>query len=291
MDIGYIFAALTILCFGSWAVPTKTLKIESTALAFWLTVEHLFLSIVVFLFVSQSISLNEFIGPFIAGILWAIGITLGFIGIKNLGVTRAIGIWIPVIIITSALLGLTVFREILNLDSGKLILIALGLLFLIISGLAVVASSKGEAKIGNFKLGVLTAVGLGLLHGSFFIPLRTSSLPIFVTFLPLSLGMVVTMSFIVFSKKVKYKYDFRSTARMLTAGLILGGGNFLAQLTMDHLGVSVGYPLTQLAIIVNALWGILLFKEVTTQRGKLLIASSIVIALLGAIIINFARPH
>jgi len=102
MNIGYIFAALTILCFGSWAVPTKTLKIESTALALWLTLGHLLLSSFIFVFVWQKIPLNESIGPFIAGCLWAVGIVLGYIAVKNLGITRALGTFIPIVIITSA---------------------------------------------------------------------------------------------------------------------------------------------------------------------------------------------
>lgn len=291
MDIGYIFAVLTILCFGSWAVPTKTLKIESTALAFWLTVGHLLLSILVFLFVSQSISLNDFIGPFMAGVLWAIGIVLAYIGIKNLGITRALGIWVPVIIITSTLWGLIYFKEALLLSSNKLILTIVSILLLIVSGLAVIISGKNENKIGNFKIGLLASLAIGLIHGSFFVPLRTSSLPIFVSFLPLSIGMVTAMSFIVFFKKVRVKYNPFSTFRMVLAGLILGGGNYTALLTIQNLGVSQGYPLTQLGIIVNALWGVLVFKEVTTVKGKMLIVLSIAIALSGALLLNIARPH
>lgn len=289
MNIGVIFALLTILLFGSWAVPTKTLKLGSTAQAFWLTVGHLLVSVIVFIFVAQKITIVNSIGPFSAGVFWAIGITFGYVGIKNLGITKAVSIWIPVVILTSALWGLLFFKEAFSLSLIKFTLTLVSIALLIAAALIVVLSSKGEEKLGNIKLGILASVSIGIIHGSFFVPLKTSNLPIFVTFLPMTIGMVLTMIFISLFKKVRLNYDVVSVGRMMLAGIILGAGNYTALLTTQYLGVSQGYPLTQLGIIVNALWGTLVFKEITTLRGKMLIAVAIIVALLGAIILNFAR--
>lgn len=291
MNIGFIFAGITILFFGSWAVPTKTLKISSLTQAFWLTFGHLLLSSFIFIFVWQKIPLNESIGPFIAGIFWAIGITLGYIAIKNLGITRALGTFIPIIIITSASWGLIFFKEAWLLGNEKLLLTIAAILLLTVSALAVIFSARGEKQLGNIKLGFLASLGIGIIHGSFFVPLQMSSLSIFVSFVPLTIGMVVMMLILILLKKVKIFYDFTSMVRMILAGLILGGGNYTALLTIQNLGVSQGYPLTQLGIIVNALWGVLVFKEVATVKGRMLIVLSIAIALSGALLLNFARPH
>jgi len=71
--------------------------------------------------------------------------------------------------------------------------------------------------------------------------------------------------------------------------LILGAGNYTALLTINILGVSRGYPLTQLAIVVNTIWGICYLKEVTTSKKKLLIIVGIILAIIGAILINSVR--
>lgn len=286
---GYIFAALTILLFGSWAVPTKTLKIDPKVQAFWLTAGHFALSVFIFIFVSQPFTISEAILPFIAGVLWAVGITAGYIGIKHLGITRALGLWIPIVIITSALWGLFFFGEAKSLGLQKLTQTLLAISLLITAALAVILSSKGESKLGKIKTGIIASIVLGLIHGSFFVPLRASSLPIFITFLPLTVGMIITTSIIILYEKLRIKYDLKTTSRMLLAGIILGGGNYTAVLTTQYLGVAQGYPLTQLGIIVNALWGTLVFKEVATKRGKILIAISVAIALTGAILLNSAR--
>lgn len=290
MGPGIIYTILTILFFGSWAVPTKTLKIDPKIQAFWLTVGHFLLTVIIFLvFARQLINIDQFFWPFVAGILWAIGITSGYIGIKHLGITRALGLWIPIVIITSALWGLIFFGEAKDLGSQKLAqtIIAIGLL--ISAALFLIFSSKGENKLGNIKAGIIASITLGLIHGSFFVPLRASDLPIFVSFVPLTLGMIATTSTIVIVNKLKLNYDFFKIFRMLLAGIILGSGNYTAILTIQHLGVAQGYPLTQLAIIVNTLWGTLLFKEATTTRGKILIAIGVTIAIIGAYILNSAR--
>lgn len=289
MNLGIIFATLTILFFGSWAVPTKTLKIEPKAQAFWLTTGHLLLSSIIFIFVVQPIHFKDFIGPFIAGILWGIGIVSGYVGIKNLGITRAFSIWIPIVTLVSAMWGLIFFREAWTLGTGKLLLTIIAIAFLLTAALVVVFSSKGEERLGNVKVGILASIAIGVTHGSFFVPLKTSQLPIFVTFLPLAIGMFATLFVIVILQKIKTRYDFVSTIRMILSGLILGSGNYTALLTIEHLGVAQGYPLTQLGIIVNALWGTLVFKEVTKLRSKILITIGIGIAIVGAVVLNLAR--
>lgn len=291
MDIGYIFAALTVLCFGSWAVPTKTLRINPLTQSFWLTFGHLLLSCLIFMFVLQKISFGDSVGPFISGVLWALGIVLGYVAIKNLGITRALGTFIPIVIITSSLWGLIFFKEAWLLGSQKLLLTVIAILLLTTAAIVVILSAKGEKQIGKIKVGILSSLGIGIIHGSFFVPLQTSDLSIFVSFVPLTIGMVLTMLILILLKKVKVFYDFASIARMILAGLILGGGNYTALLTIQNLGVSQGYPLTQLGIIVNALWGVLVFKEVATLKGKILITLSIIIALSGALLLNLARPH
>lgn len=77
---------------------------------------------------------------------------------------------------------------------------------------------------------------------------------------------------------------------MILAGLLVGTGNYTSILTIEKLGVAQGFPLTQMGLIVNTLWGVFLFKEVATKKGLFLIALSIAIAIAGILILNTARP-
>lgn len=289
MNQGVAFALLTAILYGSWAVPVKTLKIDPKAQAFWLTIGHLIAAFIIFLFVTQPLPPNELIGPVFGGIVWSVGIIMGFVGIKNLGITRAIGIWVPTLILVSAMWGLIYFEEAVGLGTAKLSQICLALFLLIVGSLAIISTSKGDKKLGNVKLGIIASLIIGVCHGSFFVPMSLSSLQPNVALLPLSLGMVATTAVVSLAQKTKLNYGKSETLRMISGGLFLGFGNLTAFIAIKLLGVSRGFPLTQLAIVVNTLWGVLYFKEVTTTKGKVMISLGIILALVGAILLNAAR--
>lgn len=289
MSFGLLFAALTILLFGSWAVPIKTLQIEPKVQAFWLTVGHLFFAVVVFLASSSPLPTSATLWPLVAGIIWGIGMIAGFVAIKHIGITRAIGIWSPTVIVVGALWGLLYFGELWTLGHSRLLLTGVSIVLVIVAALLVILSKEDTTQLKNVKIGVICALCLGVFHGSYFVPLYASKFTIFTTFVPLSGGMVLTTFFVVRVKKLALFYDRLSLFRMLVAGMLLCSGNYTALLTLKYLGVSLGYPLTQFGIVVNTLWGIFLFKEVVTKRGYALVSTGVTIVIFGAVLLNFAR--
>lgn len=289
MNIGIAFALITALLYGSWAVPAKTLKVDAKVMAFWLTVGHLLIAFIVFLFSPSLLSINNSTGPFFGGLMWAIGIILAFVGIKNLGIARAFGIWIPTLLLVSSVWGLIFFGEAQGMSIEKLLKVILSITLLIAAALLIISTSKGEKKLGNIKVGILSSIAIGLLHGSFFVPMNFTNLSASQALLPASIGMILVTATVSFFKKLKLNIGTIPNLRMATGGVILGVGNMTALMTIKLLGVSTGFPLTQLAIVVNTLWGVFVFKEVTSKSGKLIISLGIAMALAGAILLNSAR--
>ena len=59
--------------------------------------------------------------------------------------------------------------------------------------------------------------------------------------------------------------DFKLKTVMLPGmitGLLWNVGNFCSIYATYYLGLTVGFPLTQLALVVSGLWGIIAFKYV-----------------------------
>jgi glucose uptake protein len=191
---------------------------------------------------------------------------------------------VPVLVILSTAWGLTVFGENPN---GPLLVLAL--LAVLGAAFCMILSSEDETMVRHRVRGYLLAAVLGVCHGSYFVPLQNSDVPIQTILLPVAIGMVLTMSLIIIASRAKVWFGAMATTRMTLAGIILGGGNYFALATMSELGVSLGYPLTQLGIVVNTLWGVFLFHEVTTRRGKVLVVLGVGAALIGAILANYAR--
>ena len=289
MNLGLLFAGLTIVLFGSWAVPTKTLKIEPIVQAFWLTVGHLLCALVGLVASQNPLPASAVFLPLVAGVLWGIGMIAGLAAIQNIGITRAIGIWSPTVIVVSAVWGLLFFGELRSLGTRRLALTGFSICLVIVAAILVILSKEDSAQIKNIKFGVLCAICLGVFHGSYFVPIYASRFTIFTTFVPLSLGMVLVTFSVMLVKKPIFFYRPLPMCRMLLAGILLCAGNYTALFTLKYLGVSLGYPLTQFGIVVNSLWGILLFKEVVTKRGYALVSTGVVIGIFGAVLLNFAR--
>ena len=58
---------------------------------------------------------------------------------------------------------------------------------------------------------------------------------------------------------------------------------------LNGLGYAIGYPLTQLNLLVNLLWGVVIFKEYPTTNERLRIGFAAAIILTGALFLTLAR--
>ena len=77
----------------------------------------------------------------------------------------------------------------------------------------------------------------------------------------------------------------------LCSGCLWAVANVLSVQATMHLGQAIAFPLTQLCIIVCALWGILYFQEMHMQgmRLMMLFCCSCIIVLLGAFGLSYAK--
>jgi glucose uptake protein len=73
------------------------------------------------------------------------------------------------------------------------------------------------------------------------------------------------------------------------AGLLWNVANLSSFLAVDSLGYAVGFPLTQMALVVSILWGILLFREAPTRAHKVRLAVAALFLLTGAALLALGR--
>lgn len=87
-------------------------------------------------------------------------------------------------------------------------------------------------------------------------------------------------------KKVKFKNE-AVFASFLSGGL-WSLGNLLAVSAISLIGLSKGFPVTQSAVLIAVLWGLVYFKEITGQREKVQVLIGAVILITGIITLGFA---
>jgi len=141
-------------------------------------------------------------------------------------------------------------------------------------------------KVKSVPLGLLYACGCGLLNGSLMVPITlfTDGSKLLnikrydlggnpaIAFLPsLAFGIFIVQAvlfFVWFAPTLRTGHwpNFHLTVAAvpgLLTGAFWGMGNFAAMFASTYLGQTIGFPLTQTCIIVNGLWGILYYKEIS----------------------------
>lgn len=231
----------------------------------------------------------------LAGCMWAVANTLTIYAIRNVGLSIAFPLWN-----TNSLLGIfwgfLLFNE-LQYAGWKRWLGVLGGATAMFAGATLLAfASSTQAAPGKAMLGVVAALGAGILWGTMYIPYRKAYLsgmnPLsFVTFF--TVGELVTMSILAVSHSgaILLWHEVLS-ARTVLFWLMLGGfvwviGDLFQQYAAKYVGISRGIPLSNTNQLWGLLWGLLVFHELQGGSHKMyaeVIGGSILMAL-GAVAI------
>ena len=211
-----------------------------------------------------------------AGVIWVTASIFMILAVKYIGLARAAPIDGSLVIITSFLWGLLFFKE----QLGSLLFAIIGLA-LLVTGMPLIA--VGEKKDGNMK-GYILAISAGLLWGAIFVPLKLAdtleSTYFSMTFTIFVIGIILMIA--------ARQFRTKDTVVGTVAGVIWNAANLTSFIAIASLGLAIGYPLTQLAILIAVLWGLLYFKEVTQKRSSLAIYAGATVVLIGAALLAFS---
>jgi drug/metabolite transporter (DMT)-like permease len=205
----------------------------------------------------------------LAGCMWAVANTLTIYAIRDVGLSIAFPLWN-----TNSLLGILwgflLFNE-LRSAGWKRWCGVLGGAVCIFGGAALLAiASSHQAAPGKAALGVLAALGAGILWGTMYIPYRKAYLsgmnPLsFVTFF--TVGELATMSALALAfRGAAPLWQELVRARDVLFWLMLGGfvwvlGDLFQQYATKYVGISRGIPLSNTNQLWGLLWGVLVFHE------------------------------
>mmetsp|Transcript_20976 Transcript_20976/g.60603 ORF Transcript_20976/g.60603 Transcript_20976/m.60603 type:complete len:408 (-) Transcript_20976:79-1302(-) len=168
-------------------------------------------------------------------------------------------------------------------------------------------SEAGAPQSGRMAYGVTCAAMMGLGNGCLMVPLtlfqhgspqlgvrayrgRDIAPLAFLPSLALGIFVVQPVLFLLawgpaMRRGSTPKFHFAKVAAPgLLTGAFWGMGNFCAMFATAYLGQTVGYPLTQLCLLLSGLWGILYFKEIQGVAAINTFACAAVVILAGAVL-------
>jgi drug/metabolite transporter (DMT)-like permease len=238
----------------------------------------------------------------LAGMLWAVANTLTVFAIRNVGLSIAFPLWN-----TNSLVGLfwgwLLFNELRGAGSKQWTKVLGGALAIVIGAclLAYATSQHAGGPPRAATLGILSALGAGLMWGTMYIPYRKAYIsgmnPLsFVTVFTFGeLGTVFALALVFNGGWTGVTADL-AKARPALFWLFLGGfcwviGDLFQQYAAKYIGISRGIPLSNTNQLWGLAWGMLVFGELSGIGGTaqaLVIAGSLIMVA-GAVSISMAE--
>ena len=281
-----VIATITVFAWGTWLIPSHRIAFpnEQTRI-FYVALGNFLLSGLILLIRRESpFAEGVFWYPFFGGLIWSLGGLCAFSAISRVGITRAFGIWAPLNVVVGILWGMFLWREFMGLPGPTQLLATLAV-SLVLAGVVLIifSGSSSGTEVDNRRdlvLGFSLAMGAGILWGSYFIPndylLRTlPTTSLWQLAFPLAVGILTGCSgLVLLTGKSPLLPSKSHYARVLLSGLLWSIGNFSMLLLVERMGPGKGFTIAQLSIVVNALCGILIFKEprLRTRAGALVLA-------------------
>lgn len=269
------------------------------------------------------------IAGMVAGMLFVLAGLFSFLAIPELGLAVGQGVWGGSAVLVAFLWGVVGPEKVsAPVDSVGLSVVAVVLLLASIAAIIQSMRISDAANMGNTSaaekeplhqggpgessaakagrqprpaLGLIYAALVGIFGGSILVPLKYVSEPekygnigILLSFGTgcLLFGCIVTAGF--YAIKEKRVPDFHVKASLLpgvAAGFVWNFGNVCSIYAMSEgLSYGVAYPIMQCALLVSGLWGVLVFKEITGFKAKLLFFSAGGVLLGGAAMLSVFGP-
>ncbi len=280
MANSYIGALLAIIAFGTYMAPLKKWPLFSSWSFLPVLSWGLFISANIVGLITNTINWN-YIG-LLCGFIWVGGGALCFWAVQKEEDLAGTGVRsMGVSILTSFLIGIFLFKESTHLYLSIPAIIA------ILFGLSLLAP-KGMKFLRNWR-----SLGAGAIFGSYLIPYQLSKMDYMDFVYPFSAGIFITshlLIFFLFKKKAIQITPIKGAVfASIGAGVLWMIGTHGCFWALNGLGYAIGYPLTQLNLLVNLLWGVVIFKEYPTTNERLRIGFAAAIILTGALFLTLAR--
>jgi glucose uptake protein len=297
----FLLATITVLAWGTWLAPSEKVVLPNPQTrGFYVALGNLVLAaIALFVTGPGRLTADLFLYPFIGGVIWSIAGWMAFTATSRIGMAKAMGTWAPLNIVVGILWGMVLFGEFLQegpntlLFAGSAVAATVtGILFIIFSG-----QDNHPTRDGNGRLaGFAGAFGAGLLWGTYFVPTAWLARTVdgvddWVVAFPLAVGMFAgSLILVLLGQKAPRCATHKDTFRVLTSGLLWTIGNFSMLFLVGRIGIGKGFTIAQMCVVMNALVGILVFRDPPPRsRAARFTLAGVVLATLGAVVLGNLR--
>lgn len=277
--VGFAGVIAAILAFGTYLVPLRQREDSHPFSYQWVMCTAIFIFSLLAAGLLDGLTISVY--GMATGLLWTGGNMLSIAAVRRTGLATASPIWMSLVVLSAFVWGMLFFGE--RLGSALLAVIGVALLLAGIVALSLIRRQDGPVDVR----GIIYAALAGVTFGSMMVPFKLSGLS--PTNYILSIGIGVLLGGWLLFGAVRPRMSHGVAVAGTASGAMWMAGNLGSLLAVDGLGLTVGQPLTQTALFVSVLWGILYFQEIRQRRGVVLVAVSAGVLFLGSVLLSIAR--
>ena len=277
-----------MVAWGSIALVSGKLGGDANQQTLGMTMGAFVFALVTFFIVQPTMNSWIMLIGFLSGLFWSIGQNGQFHGMKFMGVSVGLPISTGFQLILNTLAGAVFFHEWTKTKDFVLGFIALALLVL---GAYLTARKDDESGVQsddsmlNFGKGFRALIFSTLGYGVYTIIITLAGLDPLAIILPQSVGMLIGASFFAFRKIKVDRYVWRNMA----SGLLWGIGNICMLLTVQNIGLAIGFSLSQMGIIISTLGGIFLLGERKTKKEMYYVIIGCLLIIVGGVLLGYMK--
>lgn len=281
-----LIALIPMLTWGSIGLVSGKLGGDANQQTLGMTIGAFLFSLVVSIILQPGLTVWIALIGFLSGLLWTLGQNGQFHGMQYMGVSVGLPMSTGMQLFLNTIAGAIFFHE---WTKTRDFMIGFVALFCLVFGAYLTAKRDSEktsdAKFLDFNKGFRALIFSTIGYGAYTILIRWAELDPIAIILPQSLGMFVGANLFAFRKTQWNHYVWKNMA----SGLLWGIGNICMLLTVQKLGLAIGFSLSQMGIIISTLGGIFLLGEQKTKKEFRWVILGCSLVIVGGLLLGYLK--
>jgi glucose uptake protein len=162
-------------------------------------------------------------------------------------------------------------------------------LFFLVFGAYLTARQDDEkeetGRLYDFGKGFRALIFSTIGYGAYTIIITWAELDPLAIILPQSMGMIVGASMFAFKKVTIDSFVWKNMA----SGLLWGIGNICMLMTVQQIGLAIGFSLSQMGIIISTLGGIFILGESKTKKEFRYVILGCFMVIIGGLLLGYLK--
>lgn len=283
-----VFALIPMFAWGSIGLVSGKLGGDANQQTLGMTIGAFLFSLIVFFVTMPTIDGWIVVIGLLSGLCWSVGQNGQFHGMKYLGVSVGLPLSTGMQLILNTIAGALFFGE---WTQSRDYLLGITALILLVTGAYLTARQDGEQmpetenKMLDFPRGFRSLISSTIGYGAYTNIITWAGIDPLAIILPQSIGMLIGASFFALRKTKVNRAVWKNTL----SGLLWGIGNVCMLITVQQIGLAVGFSLSQMGIIISTLGGIFLLGEKKTKKEFKYVVFGCLLVIFGGILLGYMK--